>query len=1028
MEHLEDETLLRAKALMISLFNARNDSTPCEEVSGTKSEDSTSSHLESKCDFNNKEFIDEFEQKISDAVSLAVNEALSVAFNTTFARLRESLGYDPDDIEGCDQNNNGTFKSFTEMGFTFTKQPRSNKKDEAYVTCDKASANQVQKYTQTLITDYKQYLISDIINNNNMIVGNDKSYETKSKHVIKKYKCRNITEFFESDITTNNNNGTPAIGLESEKVKQPDSPGTGASELQDWKWVTPPNQNDQDNQLVKLSEEQATPITTNDLYLSIQKPRDILKIMTDWNPEWMFRNYTSNDNDSQILTKSQFPLKMLPSQFDSLEDNRVSFVPLILHELWSSINKDYEEKKSKDEEDLVPGLIRKITPYDERFTTFYFNAVLCPSEKDGDMYKCNTFVSIGFYDKVKSVPVIIYGFVDEIKMAPGIMHAWCQNLVHTRRGNANASIPVRYLLRTRKLTETEIENFSLDKATIVSVKFLSSIGPDLTKAEALINLSRTSLKRSLIKPTAETLSFPKLPGILHPDIRDLYAFSKLNKIQKEVVVGVSEACLKNPTTDKVCLVQGPPGTGKSSTICGILLQILATHGLQDKSGNRPRILVCAPSNSAVDSVCLKLIDIKRSYSQLESLQFVRLGVPESTHPDVQQFCFQTASGSEHAGDMKCQYNQLKTMQDKVEETKKAHAAAKEKGDDEEMNKLAAQYEEKVQDVHSIKAVYNGQEKSAKKKLLKDADIILTTLSSSYHTSMQQFFQETERKISVCIIDEAGQCVEPEALIPLQYNINKLVMVGDHKQLPATVISRTAKDHRYDASLFKRLFTCAEEFNTEGQNSGVMLTTQYRMHPAIASWPNQHFYSGLIQQGVHRPEISVVPYTFIDSNSTQTVLKNAICNDGEVGLVKEVIATIKDIITTSSNSADKQLSIGVITFYRWQKEKLLLMADEDKLTDVEINTVDGFQGAEKDIIIISCVRSGSSIGFLSEGERLNVALTRAKRSLIILGNINTFERKSSMWKQLIQDARAKNVVFAAGAQSMKSILSRGISGC
>ena len=320
-----------------------------------------------------------------------------------------------------------------------------------------------------------------------------------------------------------------SIGKESEKVKQPDSPANGASEQQDWKWVTPPTQTEQENQLVKLSEEQAAPnqITTNDLYQTIQKPRDILKIMTDWNPEWMFRNYTSYDNDSQILTKSQFPLKMLPSQFDSLEENRVSFVPLILHELWSSINRDYEEKKSKDEEDIVPGLIRKITPYDERFTTFYFNAVICPSEEDGDMNKCNTFVSVGFYDKVKSVPVVIYGFVDEIKSRPGIMHPWCQNLVHNRRGNANANIPVRYLLRTRKLTETEIKNFSLEKATVVSVKFLSSIGPDLTKAEALINLSKTSLKRSLIQPTAETLSFSKLSGI-YSLLYDLNAFFQCN--------------------------------------------------------------------------------------------------------------------------------------------------------------------------------------------------------------------------------------------------------------------------------------------------------------------------------------------------------------------------------------------------------------------------------------------------------------------------------------------------------------------
>jgi len=271
---------------------------------------------------------------------------------------------------------------------------------------------------------------------------------------------------------------------------------------------------------------------------------------------------------------------------------------------------------------------------------------------------------------------------------------------------------------------------------------------------------------------------------------------------------------------------------------------------------------------------------------------------------------------------------------------------------------------------------------------------------------------------VCIIDEAGQCVEPEALIPLQYNMNKLVLVGDHKQLPATVISRTAKDHRYDSSLFKRLFTSSEQLQfQEDQNSGVMLTTQYRMHPSIAAWPNQYFYSGCILQGVTHPEIKLAPYTLIDSNTTQTVLNGAICNMGEVSLVKEAIIAVKNIIGIHS-----KLIIGVITFYRWQKEKLSQMVEGENWTDVEVNTVDGFQGAEKDIIIISSVRSGNSIGFLTEGERLNVALTRAKRSLILIANVATFQRKQ-MWKQLINDAHSRNVVFTAGAQTMDSILGR-----
>jgi len=398
MDPLEDESLLRAKALMITLFNSRKKSVSCEEVIATKSSDEhsklvdvkiqennvadsndpTSRHSETNCDFNENVLIDDLKQKISDVVSEAMNRS--------FARFKANLGCYPNLEEEYDPNNNGSYKSFTEMGFTFAKQPKSNEKDEANVSC--VATKPVQKYKQTLITDFKQYFTSEILNNNNLIVRNDNSYETKSTFVAKKYKCRNITEFFqikseaivtefESNTTTNEENMSQSIGKESEKAKQPDFPGNGVSEQQDWKWVTPSTETEQDNQLVKLSEEQATPnqITTNDLYQTIQKPRDILKIMTDWNPEWMFRNYTSYDNDSQILTKSQFPLKMLPSQFDSLEENRVSFVPLILHELWSSINRDYE-KKSKDEEDIVPGFICRITPYDERFTTFYLLFVL----------------------------------------------------------------------------------------------------------------------------------------------------------------------------------------------------------------------------------------------------------------------------------------------------------------------------------------------------------------------------------------------------------------------------------------------------------------------------------------------------------------------------------------------------------------------------------------------------------------------------------------------------------------------------
>jgi len=739
----------------------------------------------------------------------------------------------------------------------------------------------------------------------------------------------------------------------------------------------------------------------------------------------MFRNgFNNNENDSfHILSKSDLPLRVLPDKFASFKESKNSFVPLLLHEIWSSINKNYEDKRNNDVLEIVSGLGNRVLARDERFSLFFMNAAIRPSEKELDIVRKDCFVSVKFKERVSGNPFTVFGLVTEVVVPNHQIYTWCLNRVQAIRHNDNATIHVRFKILTKKLTQDEVLNIGAERKTDViniTVNFLSPIGTDLTKADCLINLSSTSLGRDLINPSAQILSFPKIGGLLHADIRDLFAFSKLNKIQKKVVVGVSEACLKYPVQNKVCLVQGPPGTGKSSTICGILLQILATYGLNRMDNNRPRILVCAPSNAAVDSICMKLIDIKLSYPSLNSVKFVRFGVPDKTQADVQRYCFQEAVNPTHAGEMQVKLNQVRSLAEEANCTRREGWTAKEEGDEQQQKKFDKEYEMKMREMQTYRAAYRGEEMYAKKILMRDADIILTTLASSYHPVMREFFQgcDVDRKISVCIIDEAGQCVEPEALIPLQYNMKKLVLVGDHKQLPATVISRTAKDHRYDSSLFKRLFTSSEQLQfQEDQNSGVMLTTQYRMHPSIAAWPNQYFYSGCILQGVTHPEIKLAPYTLIDSNTTQTVLNGAICNMGEVSLVKEAIIAVKNIIGIHS-----KLIIGVITFYRWQKEKLSQMVEGENWTDVEVNTVDGFQGAEKDIIIISSVRSGNSIGFLTEGERLNVALTRAKRSLILIANVATFQRKS-MWKQLINDAHSRNVVFTAGAQTMDSILGR-----
>ena len=322
--------------------------------------------------------------------------------------------------------------------------------------------------------------------------------------------------------------------------------------------VLPTENDDQDDKIVKQSEEKANQVH-NDQAMIINDSRDLLKIMTEWNPDWMFRNgFNNNENDSSlILSKSDLALRVLPDKFASFKESKNSFVPLLLHEIWSSIYKNYEDKRNTDVLEIVSGLGNRVLARDKRFSLFFMNAAIRPSEKELDIVRKDCFVSVKFKERISGNPFTVFGLVTEVVVPNHQIYSWCLNRVQAIRHNDNATIPVRYKILTKKLTPDEVLNLGVESKTDVvniTVNFLSHIGTDLTKADCLINLSSTSLGRDLINPSAEILSFPKIGGLLHADIRDLFALSKLNKIQKEVVVGVSDACLKYPVQNKVSLL------------------------------------------------------------------------------------------------------------------------------------------------------------------------------------------------------------------------------------------------------------------------------------------------------------------------------------------------------------------------------------------------------------------------------------------------------------------------------------------
>jgi len=296
-------------------------------------------------------------------------------------------------------------------------------------------------------------------------------------------------------------------------------------------------------------------------------------------------------------------------------------------------------------------------------------------------------------------------------------------------------------------------------------------------------------------------------------------------------------------------------------------------------------------------------------------------------------------------------------------------------------------------------------------VLHSAHIVFSTLNSAGSSMMDG------TEFCVTLIDEAAQCVEPSILIALRRGCRQCIMVGDQKQLPATVFSLASHANQYDRSLFQRL--------TETGHPYIMLDTQYRMTPDICAYPSSAFYSGQLKSGPNVSAHSYLPailysrrsvrsgpraifgsLMFLDLKSSVEERKNdSLLNREEASLCWNLVVALKEEcrLRCPTQSARSVLgSIGIIAPYSAQVALLRALFRERPCDlEMEVSTVDGFQGKEKDIVIVTAVRGNEcgSIGFVGDERRLNVALTRAKKALFVVGHASTL-RRNPLWSSLI----------------------------
>lgn len=472
----------------------------------------------------------------------------------------------------------------------------------------------------------------------------------------------------------------------------------------------------------------------------------------------------------------------------------------------------------------------------------------------------------------------------------------------------------------------------------------------------------------------------------------------LNLSQKDVIQYV----LSQPIT----LVQGPPGCGKTfiaACIAWIFSKVYESDSnISPSHTSSVPVLICCPSNTAAESLTLALEPFDLPVVRVVSLARQRLAEyeePANTYADkvclhvlldeIVKMAMMEDNPSDFVPSKEAQLI-YDNMQDSIPygQCKEVymHLQMKQK---ENIDISVKQSKE-----DKIPWIMNRIEDA----IISSAKIIICTCSTSYdnHISRVHF--------SSLIVDESTQAIEPDTICAIGHGCSHIVLMGDHKQLGPIVSTNIARQSHLDLSLYERL-----------QMAGIKphsLTVQYRMHPALSTFPSNTFYNGMLQNGVTQADRQLIPKAlsietfpwpdpsipsfFWHVQGTHEVGHGtSLRNDTEILCVEAIVDHLLKCYEL------KQSDIGIVTPYDYQKCQIEMQLKDDGYSDVFVNSVDAFQGHEKEVIIFSTVRSvDKHIGFLKDQRRLNVGLTRCRCALIIVGNATALAIDDT-WNALIQ---------------------------
>ena len=409
------------------------------------------------------------------------------------------------------------------------------------------------------------------------------------------------------------------------------------------------------------------------------------------------------------------------------------------------------------------------------------------------------------------------------------------------------------------------------------------------------------------------------------------------------------------------LIHGPPGTGKTTAVVEYVAQEVARGS---------RVLACTASNIAIDNLVERLMRVKLPGGG--EMRLVRVGHPARLLPLVLE-------ASLEAQLLAC--DNSKIARDCAKESKALRRKLAKLTD----RKDRAERNEVRKELRILGKEERARQKEAMKDVVNGARVVCSTLSGALSGTLK--FQDFD----VVVIDEAAQALEA-ACWGAVLKGKKTVLAGDHLQLPPTVLSDEAQAKGLSDTLFQRLH------DAYGNTISRMLTVQYRMHADIMTWSSEAMYQGKLTAAesvaTHRlrGDGENDPPVLLLIDTAGCDMEERVEEDGESkenpGEAEVVVEVVRRLVYQHEVPVDE---IGVITPYNGQVTLLReLRARDDALKNLEISTVDGFQGREKEAIIISAVRSNTrgEVGFLYDSRRMNVAVTRARKHCCLIIDSDT----------------------------------------